>query len=206
MNKLTKIKKSLITILLSSLCFSYTTIVSARDSLNSNEIKSLRFISRSVLKSRVQDKKQIEKSLVALRLNMKNVQAEMTSLKSQLMKESITVRLSKKGSNTNKKFKSTRKDKIRNVISGVKSRRIALEGELPKFWQFWKKKEKNNKQKQLWVDKLRNLENELVVMKSTGKFNLKDINQLNESIKLKKMESSLDKIAPTLQSKTKHRN
>lgn len=211
-----------------SLCASQIIMepVSAKESFDSAEIKNLRFLSRSILKSRVQEKNRIEKEIEPLKAKLQAMQADLSKLDAQITKEFLSVELTTTtltpqavlngrpaqadrsgtpASNRNASL-GARKRNIRNTRVKLKSKRAMLENELPSFWEIWKSKTANDKRKELIIEKLKDVESELARMATSGKLNIQDVKQIKRKIELRRPEISFDKIDPTFQTRTKHRN
>lgn len=192
----------------------------AVEGLDSAEIKKLRYISRSILKSRAQEKQKIEKETAPERQRLQAIQLEIEELARLIKNAQFEVSLTKvnsvtrkptlgrrntQASNFNENTLSLKQQNLINTsLKKIVQRRTVIEDELPKFWQFWKKKTPQDYRKETTVQALQGVEDTLSIMNKTG--NLDGIASLKKRLSLIKKSTPFDTLDPTFQTRTKHRN
>jgi len=225
-------KLLLITVSLASLLF--MSFTATGDSLDSAEIKNLRFLSQAILQSRAQEKDKVKKEAKLEREKLKKIQDELQALEQQMRKILLSVDFSGNDLRTAKIEKTGSINPQNNVVepqakviekhdahlvrkrlitakfnttlNRLKTNRMELEDELPKNWQFWKKRTVSDDRKQNIVNEILAVENELTSMSQAKNIDLQKLEKLRKRVQIRKPEIFTAEIDPTIQTITKHRH
>lgn len=191
--------------------------------LKADEIKNIRFISRAILKSRLNEKKRIEQELTGQRKDLAQMRQMVESLEqdmrkallappqliSPLVTQAATGKAAAKTIQANPQAvdlstrKQQRSARFRDTASRLAGKRQALEKAQPTWWQFWETKTRKQRRDDKLIAVSRKVEARLNDLAKADKVDLKEITKLKEMLTLKRPKVDLKDMAPTIQSRTK---